>query len=165
MGFVVLLLSSTEGWGLPPCQGPTYNWTNCIGSWSNGWFKYTGEWKDGNPHGQGTETFPNRDKYVGEYKDGKKHGQGTYTFANGNKYVGEWREGKQNGQGTLTYSDGRKYVGQWKNGKPHGQGTDTLANGAKIVGEFKDGKPWNGTVHYKDGTAIATFSDGVMTEK
>ena len=39
-GFVVLLLSSTEGWSLPPCPGSpssydynaTENWTNCEGT-------------------------------------------------------------------------------------------------------------------------------------
>jgi len=46
MGFVVLLLSSTEGWSLPHCSG-SYNrttWTDCIGTftWSDG-RKYVGE--------------------------------------------------------------------------------------------------------------------------
>ena len=41
MGFVVLLLSSTEGWSLPPCPGsPTKyswwnndRWTDCFGTY------------------------------------------------------------------------------------------------------------------------------------
>ena len=40
--------------------------------------KFVGEWKDGEPIGQGTFTWSNVDKNVGEFKDGKKHGQGTY---------------------------------------------------------------------------------------
>ncbi len=73
----VLLLGSTEGWSLPPCEGNVSTWTNCVG----------------------TLTSPSGNKYVGEYKDGKWHGQGTYTHANGSKYVGEWKDGKEHGQG------------------------------------------------------------------
>ena len=52
-----------------------------------------------------------------------------------------------------------------KDGKKHGQGTYTFPDGIKYVGEFRDGKPWNGTAYDKYGNAIATVSDGVMTEK
>jgi hypothetical protein len=59
---VLLLLSSTEGWSLPPCGGSDYStWTNCTG----------------------TYTYANGDKYVGEYRDGNKHGYGVYTKADG----------------------------------------------------------------------------------
>ena len=86
----LLLLSSTEGWSLSPCEGSDDStWTNCFGTytWPDG-DKYVGEWKGGLPHGQGTGTWANGDKYVGEHKDGKKHGQGTYTYANGRVWVG-----------------------------------------------------------------------------
>ena len=107
--------------------------------------KYVGEWKDGKYHGQGTYIFGSGphlgDIYVGEWKDNKKHGQGTYTFADGEKYVGEWKDGKQNGQGTYTYPDGSTYVGEWK-----------------------EHYEWEGTEYDKDGTVIATYSEGVETE-
>ena len=32
--------------------------------------------KDGEPHGKGTMTYPDRSTYVGEFKDGKRHGKG-----------------------------------------------------------------------------------------
>jgi len=83
--------------------------------------KMEGEWKDGELHGQGTETVPYGGKYVGEYKNGRFHGQGTYTWSNGEKYVGEWKYGRKSGQGTLTLSSGNKYVGEFKDGKKHGQ--------------------------------------------
>ena len=54
MGFVFLLLSSTEGWSLPPCPESGV-WNNCFGT-----------------H---TYTHANGEKYVGEWKDDKKHGQ------------------------------------------------------------------------------------------
>ena len=63
--------------------------------YENGIFisSYEGEWKDGNPHGQGTETKSSH-VYVGEWKDGMKNGQGTLTFTDGEKFDGEWLEGK-----------------------------------------------------------------------
>ena len=65
---------------------------------------YEGEWKDGQPNGQGTWTSPKGANYVGEWKDGKEHGQGTMTYANGKKEVGEFKDGE--------------YVGEFKDDKP-----------------------------------------------
>ena len=91
----LLLLSSTEGWSLPPCKGSKNTWTNCFG----------------------TLTFPDGAKYAGEFKDGKKHGRGTFTDADGTKYVGEFKDGKPHGKGTVTLVDGRVLKGIWSNGK------------------------------------------------
>jgi len=66
MGFALLLLSSTEGWSLPPCPGSPTLKSSTMLSWQ---------------HCFGTRIYPSGNKYVGEYKDGKWHGQGTYTFA------------------------------------------------------------------------------------
>ena len=67
MGFVLLLLSPTEGWSLPPCPSerhPTKSpWSNCFG----------------------TYTTASGSKYVGEFKDDNYNGQGTYTFAKSEK--------------------------------------------------------------------------------
>ena len=42
-----------------------------------------------------TETFPNGSTYTGEWKDGKMHGQGTMTRADGTvTYTGEWKDGE-----------------------------------------------------------------------
>jgi S1-C subfamily serine protease len=136
---------------LPPC--PTGVFHNCYGThtWVDG-DKYTGEFKDGWPHGQGTYTWTSGGKYTGEYKNGNMHGQGTYTYANGNKYVGEWRDGMEHGQGTFTWVDGKKYVGEFKDGKRRGQGTYTWPDGTKYVGEWKYDKP--------HGQGTYTFADG-----
>ncbi|MDP6781530.1 MAG: hypothetical protein QGH32_07250, partial [Alphaproteobacteria bacterium] len=110
-----LLLSSTEGWSLSPCEGSNIlQWTNCVGTLTSaGGYKYSGEWKDGEPHGQGTHTFADGTKYVGEHKDGKFHGQGATTYPDGTKYVGEWKDGKKHGYGTHTFANGNKYVGEF----------------------------------------------------
>ena len=39
-------------------------------------------------------TWKNGDKYSGDFKDGKIHGQGTQIWKNGNVYEGEWQNGK-----------------------------------------------------------------------
>ena len=95
----VLLLSSTEGWSLPPCEGSNIlQWTNCVGTLTSAdGYKYSGEWKDGEPYGKGTETDADGGKYVGEFKDGKRHGQGTLTSADGRQYVGEFKDEEKHG--------------------------------------------------------------------
>jgi S1-C subfamily serine protease len=191
MGFVVLMLSSTEGWSLPRCPGSPMNsfstvlsWTDCFGIWTissgdRAGYKYVGEFRNGKSHGQGTATYASGSKYVGEWKDGKKHGQGTQTYAPGHKYVGQWKNGKRHGQGTFFFADGRKYVGEWKDGKRHGQGTQTYARGSKYVGEWKRGNlngqgtytHANGEKHdgeFRDGLpnglGIHTYADGRIEE-
>ena len=84
MGFVFLLLSSTEGWSLPPCPKDAFKvWTNCVGTHS--------------------DLFGN--KYVGEFKDGKFHGKGTLTHSDGSAQKGAWENGRlKNGKTSLSGS-------------------------------------------------------------
>jgi len=120
MSFVLLLLSSTEGWTLPKCPGKysARTWTNCEHNitFPSG-HKYDGQWKNGKLHGRGTLTSPEGHRYVGQFKDNKFNGQGTYAAVDGSKYVGEWKDGKTHGQGTLTKQDGTKFEGVFKKGK------------------------------------------------
>ena len=87
-------------------------------------------------NGQGTLTSPDG-SMAGEWKDGEPIGQGTFTWSNGSKYVGEWKNRKMNGQGTFTFPDGEKYVGEYKNGKPW-NGIGYYKNG-KIKYEYVNG--------------------------
>ncbi len=113
-----LLLSMSQAWSLPPCDGS--NWISCYGTWTyDDGGKYVGEWKDSKRHGQGTQIWAGEwsgQKYVGEWKDDKYHGQGTMTYISGDKYVGDWKDGTQNGQGAYTLADGKVWEGQWRNG-------------------------------------------------
>ena len=119
LGILVLgLLWCNTASALPKCEdNDPKKWTNCEGSFDYPDKKYSGEWKDGKRHGQGTLTSPDGAKYVGEWKDGKFHGQGTATYASGSKYVGEFKDGKRHGQGTYTFVDGTVDKGIWENGK------------------------------------------------
>ena len=126
---------------------------------------YSGEFKNGKFHGQGTYIWDEGMKYEGEFKNWKMHGQGKITnkydddiynvevknnncikgtmVSKTNKlvYVGEFnKKCVPHGQGTITWSDGEEYVGQLKNGKRHGQGTHTFKSGKKYVGKFKNGE-------------------------
>jgi len=87
-----LLLTMSQAWSLPPCEGNV--WNNCYGIW----------------------TFDDGGKYVGEWKDSKQNGKGTSTNTAGFKYVGEHKDGKIHGQGTLFFPDGRVWDGQFSNG-------------------------------------------------
>ncbi len=44
-------------------------------------------------HGKGSDVFANGDKYSGNYKNGKPEGQGVYTWSNGSYYEGEFING------------------------------------------------------------------------
>ena len=86
--------------------------------YENGIFisSYEGEWKDGKPHGQGTESQSSY-VYEGGWKDGIKNGHGTFSYTEGDSYVGELKNSLFHGQGTFTFTDGSKYVGEFKEGK------------------------------------------------
>lgn len=104
---------------------------------------YVGEKKDGQPHGQGTYTYPDGKTYVGEFKDGDIHG-GTATYPDGRKYEGEWKDWSYHGQGTETFPDGSKYVGEYKRDRREGLGIMTNKDGSKFEGKWKGGRIFNG---------------------
>jgi len=143
---------------LTECQGSdSRQWTNCKGTYTteNG-YKYVGKFK-----------YSGGARYVGEFKNDEPHGQGTFTYSDGSKYFGEWKAGKGHGQGIKTWKDGRKYTGGFKNDEPHGQGTFTYSDGSKYFGQYKDGKRHGeGTLTYSDGkTYIGQFVAGLAYGK
>ena len=81
-------------------------------------------------------TYPNKDIYSGQWKNGKKHGQGTYVFnATGMKYVGEWVENRFL-SGKWLYPNGTYFEGAFQNNKPKGRGKWVLANGNTVDGDY-----------------------------
>ncbi len=54
---------------------------------------YSGELRDGEPHGSGVLRMNNGDRYEGEFRDGVFHGSGTYTWADGRSYSGRFIDG------------------------------------------------------------------------
>lgn len=116
---------------------------------------YTGEWKGGEPNGQGTFTTEKSSVIEGVWADGL-NGTGTVTSADGEVYEGEIRDGKPNGTGSLTRANGDVYEGEWKDGRVNGTATCTYANGDVYEGEWKDSK--------RDGTGIKTDADGTIQD-
>ena len=79
--------------------------------------------------------FTHGGKYSGGFKLGLKHGNGTYTWPDGAYYQGEFQEDRENGQGLYHFSNGDRYRGAFLNGRLHGNGTYTWASGTVFVGE------------------------------
>ena len=124
-------------YALPPCPSSGM-FHNCFGTLLKDGSEYVGEWQDGRPNGQGTDSGVNGDKYFGEWKDGKYQGQGMMTWPSGEKYVGEFKDNLRHAQGTLTWPDGRK-----------------------LVGEFISDRPWTGILYDSNGNVFSKYQDGV----
>lgn len=130
--------------------------------------KYTGQLKDGKPHGQGILIYsmtgqhkPQRERYEGEFQNGVPHGQGVVTCTNGFKYEGNWENDYQNGYGKSTSPDYRSYEGMWKNGLHDGNGKKIFNDGSLYAGEFRDNRP-NGKGKYSKLTGY--YYDGMWKD-
>ena len=98
--------------------------------------------------GRGTERYcSGKDSYTGEFRRGLKHGQGTMRWSDGRKYVGAWREGHRCGLGRLTKDGVLVYDGQWSDGSPNGRGTMLSPDGAQYTGELQVGRRHGSGVH------------------
>ena len=121
-------------------------------TWNDG-STYEGEFKFGEPHGNGIYQWPDGAHYKGHFLDGYRHGKGTQRLENGDIFEGEWRFGLMHGYGTYSWVDGSKYEGEFYEGLMHGKGTIHLANGESYVGEWKDGlADGDGTFNRVDGS-------------
>ncbi len=118
--------------------------------------KYEGEFKNGMPDGQGIFTYSDGSEYEGEFSNGVPEGQGCFNYASGERYTGEVRNGERNGQGTTLYLDGSTYTGSWKDNEFDGLGTFTRVDGYRYEGEWRAGrKHGQGTLVYPDGRTYA----------
>ena len=113
---------------------------NGIGKQIKNGYTYIGEFKNGERHGKGTNTWSNGNKYTGQWENNKMHGVGTIITGRGVKYEGEWMNGRKNGKGTCVWPSGSRYKGEWKDDYKHGKGTNIFPDGNKYVGKWKNGK-------------------------
>ena len=72
----------------------TKDWTDCVGEehWA----------------------YAGGGSYSGGYKNGRWHGQGTFIRQPGEVYEGEWNDGSKSGEGKQTYPDGTVEEGIWE---------------------------------------------------
>jgi len=72
---------------------------------------YSGGCKNGLANGKGIAQGV--DLYTGQFREGLPHGNGTYTWSDGTYYEGTWRYGLKDGKGKLVYKDST-LSGYWK---------------------------------------------------
>ena len=129
--------------------------------------KYTGKWRDGNPHGQGKIKYKDGSHYKGEWRDGQPHGEGRkFNARDKSTYEGEWEYGVAAGRGIKTI-DGNKFSGLWVRNELL-KGEVVYQNGNKYKGHLKCSKPngpgsmyWQDTKQYYEGD----FFNGKPTGK
>ncbi|NEU09814.1 hypothetical protein GZH53_15920 [Flavihumibacter sp. R14] len=77
---------------------------------------YEGSCKKGKASGEGKAE--GTDQYSGEFKEGLPHGKGIYRWKNGNFYQGDWVRGQKEGNGGMAYKRPGKpdsiVTGFWK---------------------------------------------------
>ena len=69
--------------GMAKCTYPKYNHPNVMEG-----AVYVGEYRHGDPHGQGTCNYASGHVYIGEFQYGQMHGKGKYTYPNGDFSLG-----------------------------------------------------------------------------
>lgn len=102
---------------------------------------YSGETKNGRPHGPGIMRFA-RGSYRGEFANGKRSGHGIGVSDDGLVWSGEWRDDEACGRGVLEAPDGRRFEGEVK---PDATGAPTPVDG--------NGWTWNAQRTGKDKVA------------
>ncbi|XP_054857869.1 MORN repeat-containing protein 1 isoform X2 [Eublepharis macularius] len=121
--------------------------------YSNSFFEYEGEWKDGKKQGHGKLLFKDGSYYEGEFVDGEIVGNGfRYWAYTGNTYSGQFLYGELHGHGVMQYKDGRKYEGDFCYGLQEGHGLLTDKDGQQYEGSFyKSKRHGGGKMRFKNG--------------
>ena len=106
------------------------------------------------PHGHGTiHYFTNdkyhRDNYTGQWLNGDRHGNGTTYFRDGSVYSGEYLNGLENGMGVIRYATGEKLTGHFFDGQIEGHAVLVYNNGDQREG-FYSGSQLDGQVLSKE---------------
>ncbi len=154
---------------------------------------FDGQYKKGLRNGYGTEfDYNGEPKYSGNYVDGQYHGEGTVTYRLGYQYKGRFAKGLPTGEGELRkrdkdrsysevgediailpYQDQYVYIGQVKDGLADGQGRvfEASTSGWYIYeGSFEQGMYhgkgtyYQGANQYTWGQYRGTFVNGDLPQ-
>ncbi|MGH0176422.1 UNVERIFIED_CONTAM: hypothetical protein FKN15_072731 [Acipenser sinensis] len=110
----------------------------------NSFFRYEGEWKAGEKHGN---------TYSGQFRCGELHGFGVMQYGDGRRYEGEFSYGLREGHGFLLDKEGHAYQGSFHNNKKHGEGQMTCRNGDQYEGGWiLDQRQGHGVLRFIDGS-------------
>ena len=69
---------------------------------------------------KGTVNFKDGSSYKGEFRYGEPHGQGIYHWFDGESYEGEFVNGLRHGRGKHKFNNNDEYKGEWEFGMMHG---------------------------------------------
>lgn len=100
--------------------------------------------------------------YSGETKDGIPHGRGVGIYPHG-KYEGEYLEGSRQGEGTFKDAEGGVFTGVFANDEYY-SGKYVMKDGTYYDGTFQNQQPYNGTWYKKNGTVIGYVNEEVFSE-
>lgn len=149
---VALLASSFDQISAQCLSGNCYNGSGTY-RFDNG-TKYSGQFVNGKPQGQGIMDYPSGNRYTGEWRGGMREGRGKMVFKKeGRVYEGQFRANHMAGEGTMQYPNGDRYTGAWSNDSPNGDGVYTWKTGERYEGNFYNGTfNGKGTMYYPDGS-------------
>ena len=102
-----------------------------------------GDYENGLLNGHGNISYAkedehNRNNYTGELKDGEPHGKGKMFWKDGSFYDGEWEKGVIDGFGTKK-TPGLYYEGFFKDGHKYGKGKNIFGDGEVHEGDYENG--------------------------
>jgi hypothetical protein len=113
---------------------PSISLTHLISS-----FSYTGAFKNGERHGQGTETNADGSRYFSPFKDSLPLIYSlTRLILLFLSYVGSFENGEWHGKGIKTLACGRVFTGVFTHNKLHGEVVVTNTDGSRYFFPFKD---------------------------
>ncbi|KAK3589083.1 hypothetical protein CHS0354_017421 [Potamilus streckersoni] len=119
--------------------------------YSNKFFRYEGQWKNGKKHGHGKLVMTDGSYYEGSFKDGEIDGFGFRYFADsGAKYQGQFRLGELHGKGRMIWPDGSIYEGDFVHNRRQGFGAmkSVTENLLYKGGYFQNKRHGQGTMIY-----------------
>ena len=126
--------------------------------------QYSGQFKQGEPNGNGTFTWADGSTYIGHYENGFRSGYGVLYYNKEHPlehYEGIFLKNKYQGQGKLFWKNGDNYEGSFANDALNGFGIYTFSKNNvygnnKYSGYFKDNKRnGNGTMISNNGHKYA----------
>ncbi len=100
---------------------------------------YTGDMRDGRPHGQGRLERRSGETHEGIWRDGVLDGPGVHVDTAGNLFEGTFRNGRPQGKGRLLAANGEIFEGAFADGLRHGTGTTILPGGTRYVSSWAMG--------------------------
>ena len=123
-------------------------------------YNYDGDWMNDKYEGFGA-LFDKGEKYTGDFKNGNYHGNGCLYKINGDILEGEFFEGKLK-NGKISYKNGDTYEGLLENEKYNGKGVYKYKNGDLFKGKYINGQKKFGIFEYSEGKYEGYFENDLF---